>query len=108
MSSVDENWDEQISSLLVCLGVNKHTQAYHYLTSALKMMKHGARPGPEMWLALGVCYERRAETVRHVCSSCIRTVYEKDPENFCKVLDELYFTPPRLKDFLVFADKWLH
>ena len=107
MSESDEDWGLRAGLLLKELGFSNQDISYRYLTAALKMMMGGALPGPEMWLAIGGWYGKQNETVRGACRRSIRTAYERDPVNFCNSLDDLYFTPPRLREFLVIASKWL-
>lgn len=107
MGEAEEDWSLRAGRLLKELGINNKNMPYRYLSAALKMTMDGALPGPEMWLAIGGWYGKRSEAVRGSCRRSIRAAYERDPLNFCNVLDDLYFIPPRLGEFLVVASKLL-
>lgn len=92
---------QQIRKLLLDVGIRRASGAYQYLCSALGMVLDGAHPGPELWDALARKYGKCAVNVRSVCRNGIQKAYHNDPEAFCAALDDIYFTSPKTRDFIM-------
>lgn len=101
----DQDLGHLVCRCLLDAGIRRTGWAYRYLSDAIRLVLDGARPNSELWERIAQKYGKRAVNVRTACRRAIQKAYHDSPERFCAALDDIYFTPPRTRDFIAAASR---
>lgn len=99
--------EQQIQFYLLELGFQHTGMAFRYLQYLLPKVMAGAQPGPALWAEAAIEYGRCPSNICDSLRYGIQQAYQRDPIQFCTVLDDILFRPPQVREFLWRSVRWL-
>lgn len=107
--AISEQERRQVVTLMGYLGMRRTSHAVHYLSVIVPAVSEKLPPGAELWTPAAEQFGQRTINVQRAVHMEIRRAYLRDPARFSELMPEgeVLFAPPRTREFIALAAKWL-